>query len=414
MSPISAVNHQTRSCLTGVGKWGLYVAPTGLRLSPTWLLVFLITIACAAFTNVLAPRLFNGFVAVYVVQPLAWIFLFVFVYRRWPGHGLGKKSLRPKLIRIALAIAVCQIYLMVLAGLLDKFGKSPNSLKPLGIVINIVFVASGLLGVEFSRNFLLKHLLRRPSGWVPVLIAFLFTALLLPWKQLPALNSGLEQIARFTGSIFFPLLAENLLASFLSMWGGVLPALAYRGTLAAFNWFCPVLPDLNWALKTLTGTLVPAMGVALVHEYCNLKTAPGKYRKEYRGKVINYAVMSAAAVVVIWFAMGVFPIRPLVIYSGSMRPTIDVGDIVITAKRNPELLYKGDIISFRVADSPIPTVHRVIDIRTEGKEKLFATKGDANSKPDNDLVLGDNVIGKVVLIIPKVGWASIVLREFFV
>lgn len=387
-----------------------------LRLSRGWLLVLALTVGCVGFCNLLAPCLFSGFVAAYVAQPIAWMLLFVYVYRRFPRPGLGKRSLRLKLIKIATGLALCQIYLMVVAGLLDKFGKSPNSFKPSGIVINLIFVASGLLAVEFSRNYLIVNSLRRPSNSVAILAAVFFTGLLLPWKQFPALDSGLETFAQFAGSTLLPVFAENLLASFLCMWGGAWPAIAYRGTLAAFNWFCPVLPNLNWALKTLTGTLVPTVGAVFVYEYCsmNMKGIPGRQKKIKPGQAVNWAITSALAVILVWFAIGVFPIRPLVIYSGSMRPTIDVGDVVIVAKRNPRLLHAGEVIAFRVPDSPVPTVHRILAARTEGSDRLFTTKGDANANPDSGQALGDNVIGKVVLVIPKAGWASIALRELFV
>jgi signal peptidase len=96
-----------------------------------------------------------------------------------------------------------------------------------------------------------------------------------------------------------------------------------------------------------------------------------------------------------------------------MRPFIEVGDIVIVAQKNPDLLHVGDVISYRVQGSPIPTVHRVITIEGDGPSKAFITKGDDNKDADQP-VKPEHVIGKVVLKIPRAGWVSIAIRKFII
>jgi len=59
-------------------------------------------------------------------------------------------------------------------------------------------------------------------------------------------------------------------------------------------------------------------------------------------------------------------------------------------------------------------MHRVIEIQeTETGGKLFITKGDANDQPDSEPVMPENVVGKTVMTIPKIGWASIAVKQFF-
>ena len=45
--------------------------------------------------------------------------------------------------------------------------------------------------------------------------------------------------------------------------------------------------------------------------------------------------------------------------------------------------------------------------------KIFITKGDANSEPDVDPVMPDQVTGKVVFTIPKLGWIPIFFKTIF-
>jgi signal peptidase len=90
----------------------------------------------------------------------------------------------------------------------------------------------------------------------------------------------------------------------------------------------------------------------------------------------------------------------LVVLSGSMSPTINMGDLVIVSPTNPENIKVNDIIAFRNEDKRVPTTHRVIEITERG----FKTKGDANEDPDSRIVKPNEVIGKVVFKIPYTGY----------
>jgi len=105
-------------------------------------------------------------------------------------------------------------------------------------------------------------------------------------------------------------------------------------------------------------------------------------------------------------------VHPTTVISGSMRPTLDVGDVVIIAKVSADTVKPGDIIQFREAEG-VTTVHRVVEVREIEGKRVFITQGDANRAPDPDPVLTDNVVGKVIFNIPKVGWAAIAVKEFF-
>ena len=76
-----------------------------------------------------------------------------------------------------------------------------------------------------------------------------------------------------------------------------------------------------------------------------------------------------------------------------------------------DVINEGDIIQFR--KEKVTVMHRVVDIQETEDLRFFITKGDANDEPDKDPVIPENVVGKLVLTIPKIGWASIVVKSFF-
>lgn len=95
------------------------------------------------------------------------------------------------------------------------------------------------------------------------------------------------------------------------------------------------------------------------------------------------------------------------------------GDIIIVQMLNPKELKKGDIVTYGLmsADPESTTVltHRVIDRLDElnGEEGLyFQTQGDANTAADRP-INAEQVIGKKVFAIPKMGSIMSFLRENF-
>jgi len=95
------------------------------------------------------------------------------------------------------------------------------------------------------------------------------------------------------------------------------------------------------------------------------------------------------------------------VYTGSMEPAIPVGSVVVIKPANPDTLKVGDIICFKTeAEYPKTVTHRIIGITSQG----FITKGDANEDPDTWIVKKEDVIGKVVAVIPYMGYLGYFVR----
>lgn len=105
-----------------------------------------------------------------------------------------------------------------------------------------------------------------------------------------------------------------------------------------------------------------------------------------------------------------------VVLTGSMIPEIQVKDVVVTKKVEPKDLEVGDIITFLSSDSRLSGIivtHRIknkyYDATTDTYS--FQTKGDNNNTEDFALAPGNNVIGKVILKIPKLGYVQELLVQ---
>lgn len=100
-----------------------------------------------------------------------------------------------------------------------------------------------------------------------------------------------------------------------------------------------------------------------------------------------------------------------VIISESMIPSINVYDAVLTVRADESKIKKYDIITFiskEIETKGTPITHRVIDIVHDPDDENriigYRTKGDHNNTADFALIKPEEVIGKVYLRIPMIGY----------
>lgn len=98
----------------------------------------------------------------------------------------------------------------------------------------------------------------------------------------------------------------------------------------------------------------------------------------------------------------VFGYTQVTVMSGSMEPVISAGDVLII---HDEDEYNAEEIVTFWRDEVLVT-HRLIEEREQG----WITKGDYNNAVDSQLVQKDQIIGKVIVIIPYLGLVILYLR----
>ena len=127
-------------------------------------------------------------------------------------------------------------------------------------------------------------------------------------------------------------------------------------------------------------------------------------RRSRRRQLAAYAALGAIAL--LWFLW----LRPtslggaasyVIVQGSSMEPTYDSGDLVIV--REEAHYDEGDVIAFRVGgrfNDPTRVIHRVVGRNQDG---TFITQGDNHDRTDPWKPGQDNVIGRAVLHIPRLG-----------
>lgn len=98
----------------------------------------------------------------------------------------------------------------------------------------------------------------------------------------------------------------------------------------------------------------------------------------------------------------VFGYSSAVVLTGSMSGTIEPDDFIITHKQSDYTV--GDIVTYQTGGTPV--THRIVS----ENEKGYRTKGDANNTDDGTDIPKEDVVGKVVLVLPKIGAAVRLVR----
>jgi signal peptidase len=97
------------------------------------------------------------------------------------------------------------------------------------------------------------------------------------------------------------------------------------------------------------------------------------------------------------------------VISGSMEPTYSVGDLLYVKTVDPDSIKIGEPITFVLNEDLVVATHRVVQV--DAQNRVFITKGDANSTEDAAPVHFNNLIGVPVFAIPLLGYVSAYIQN---
>ena len=353
----------------------------------------------------------NSRISNYILQ-LFWLGTVVFISQIRNIKSSIKLKHRKSLNYWAFYFALFYIIINLFAGLIGGLGRSPYNHSPLGIITNIVLVGLPLVGREFIRSYLVNSYTKKASLIVFALIGLLMTITSFSINRY-ASPSSFAEVIQFSGNYFLPELSNNIVASFLVFLGGPMTSIIYLGILEGFHWISPILPDLNWLSTAFIGILAPAFFIIVLYYIQFSYSKQLKKRQADKESPLGWILTSIAAILIIWFAVGVFPIFPSVVATGSMEPVIKPGDVILVEKivdmEGIDQLEEGDIIIFKRENVFIS--HRITEIINDNTGIKFKTRGDNNTGVDIELVVPQDIRGIIRYTVPKVGWPTLLLKS---
>jgi signal peptidase len=356
----------------------------------------------------------------YLASVIAWSAVtaaVILMDRRMRGGNLASFRLNKRVILNALYLAALQLAALISTGFFMGFGRTPYSLAPFYILVNTAFLGTSIVAFEFARAYLVKSCSRKRILLGLVLVSVLFTAISFNFAAYTTALQGMRFFEFFGGRVI-PAFAINLAASYLALLGGPTASLAYMFPLQAFQWLSPILPNPDWAVRGLVNTAIPALGLLFLNEgvrtgvlirYGLIRKADlRKFPK--KSSALPWMLVLIVAMTILWIPTGLLGFKPTVVASSSMSPTLEIGDVVIAVPSDPSGIRVGDLVQYTRIGDRISITHRVVSIETSGNAYIITTKGDANNIVDDPISVTGK-IGKVVQVIPKIGWVTIYLKD---
>lgn len=117
--------------------------------------------------------------------------------------------------------------------------------------------------------------------------------------------------------------------------------------------------------------------------------------------IISYLLSTIKVIKGQQFLPTVFNLTGVIVDSGSMSPYAEVGDYLIVKKISAQKIKVDDVITF-VSKNTLIT-HRVKKIVNEDGNIKILTQGDFNNILDDEFLDVSSVVGKSIVVIPKLG-----------
>ena len=389
----------------GIKQWN---RPEGAykKLSTILIIIMLLNYL---LTTPFGVSFFGGVLGNSWFQPVLWLGIACLLYF-WPRVKIHGKVRYQGFLRMwAFNFAAFYIIALIIGGLFDGYGRSPYNHSVLGILQNILQVGIVLVGRELVRSYITNSFSKKENYLVFALIALLMAITDISLSRYLNLHDYKDMI-QFSAQYLAPEFMMNFLAVYFVYKGGAMPSVIYMGLIQAFQWLCPILTDLKWITAALIGILCPYFSLMFLR---NLYAEETRDRSRIKGEEespISLLITSIVSITIVWFSVGIFPVFPSVVATGSMEPLIMPGDVVLVNKVKPGENFKvGEIIQFR--RDTILIDHRIIEIVKDDKSLGYRTKGDNNSGPDSQIVKPEDVKGTVIQVIPKIGWPTLLFKS---
>ena len=303
-------------------------------------IIILIILIYGLLSNLRFVYGLNG-LYLYIINPIFWIIFCVVLF-----FALGKlytnTKLRKKIIQYTTVATLTYLIVYMLSGLFVTFGENPYSTTLKGLIINLWSLGIPIFAKEYIRYKLINNVYDRDKVKFAILISAVYIIIDIQYTSFIGQTIATLTIVKYISQVIIPNIAKNVLFSYIAIQGDYLPAILYQLVTNLYYWVSPILPNSPWAMTAIIDTVIPII-LFLYIRYEKVKLVPQKDRRMVidtnPGSVIPLVI---TIVLVIWFALGIFPVKPIAIATGSMEKEICVGDVAIIKKCNSNDVNVGE------------------------------------------------------------------------
>ncbi len=145
-----------------------------------------------------------------------------------------------------------------------------------------------------------------------------------------------------------------------------------------------------------------------------LRNLPHLERSSVRKAIASlWLVLAFSALALAGYQVGTGRWHATPVLSGSMRPGLQPGDVVVTQRVPVSDLHVRDVVVFHPPnEGERQTVHRIVKVTTSGGTTSITTWGDANLVADPEVSsLEGSTTYRVVRVVPLLGYPAVWLQK---
>ena len=356
--------------------------------------------------NYLIDKIGN-FNYIYVIEPLFYIFFSIFfliMSRKKNITNFNRSSIR----QIAIIGSILYLLLYYLDGLGIGFSNSPYNHSLMGIFKNLYLY----LIIAISHEIIRDHFIKKDgdkSKYYTVLITIILTLVSVGFANYNITISSSKQLLDYLFEFIFPSIIMNIFLSYLVYREGLFSALIYKIPFLIIYILTPILPYNNFPILCVIKA-IPPLVVYLKIEKEYFSSIVLSVKRSFMGfEKIRLLIFVITLIFILSFTTGRLLYKPVVILTGSMNPVLEKGDIVVYNKIEFNDIKVNDIIVYSLGE--ISVIHRVHKITYQDNKQVLITKGDNNNSIDVSPVSEDQVLGKVLFKVKKIGYPTIWVNE---
>lgn len=328
----------------------------------------------------------------FIINPLFFVGISLFLkFFLVPPYSTNK--FKKDIIQYVFIAILGYSLVYLLSGLFVTFGKNPYSASFRGVVINLYSTGLIIFCREYIRYKLINNVYNNDKKMIFILLVIVFS--LLDFNIFSFIsNISYYSIFKQFFYILVPSVLKNILFTYIAQNTDHIPSFLYDIIYYLVLWISPILPNSPWILDAILNSIFPLMLLLYTRYYINKKD---RFHLNTMNETINPSGLlpfGICLVLLIWFALGIFPVKPVGIATASMVPELYVGDLAIIEKCTANDINVQDVIEYQMEGYTV--IHRVKEIYQEDGEFFFITKGDNNNSEDKMPVREEQLIGKVI------------------
>lgn len=339
---------------------------------------------------------------------LMFLILIVMIFKIYFGFEKDRHRYAKDIMFDIIIVLIISFLLYYLLGIIIGFYRNINYYN---------FYSLRTILVPHILNILLKEYLKyqmiiKSEGYK---LLFVITCLLFAFMDITssiyfADVSNSYNLFIFVSLTVLPAISRSVVTCFIANKVGYKPNIIWILVIQLYVYLLPIIPNPNEYILSIMRFVFPFVimyKVYLFFEKIDDKEINRDYKKTNK---LSLIIPTIIVIVLVYFTSGYFNYYVVAIATGSMKPNINKGDVVVIEKNNNYKNIKiGDVLAFKHND--ILIVHRVINIIEEEGKYYFYTKGDNNNSEDNFAIYEDMVVGIVDIRLPFIGYPTIWFSE---